>query len=410
MRATRLLLGCVGAGIASLAMGCEPSASAPPPQAAPAPSAAAAPAAGSSQADLAAAIAENDPFERARKLSELLPRLGADAIPAVKDQLLRTRALLGGAEFELLTRFWARHEPKAATNWAFGLTAPTLRTIAVNTVVEEWAKQDPEATLAGTATLIRKDTDRTAVWVSRVALTRGWFARDRAALEAYIRGLGVTATREEWVLAYVVVLGQDQGADALMRWAEALPADDEPFKRSAYHHVTTFISGFDPAAARRWCDANCEGPYAVGMRATVALTALRSGGDPKALVEWLTQAPSNPENDQTLVTAYATWARRDRDAALAWMRERLGGSEPWLRKLQVPYARNLAQTAPAEAIELAKSAEPEAAREPLMIDIARAWRQQDEAAAEAWLSASTLSEQARESARTVPEQQGTAPL
>jgi hypothetical protein len=237
-----------------------------------------------------------------------------------------------------------------------------------------------------------------------------------------VRGLGVAPEREDWLLGYVLVLGQAQGSDAIMSWADALSDADEPFKRSAYHHVTTFLSGFDPAAAERWCDKHCDGPYAVGMRAVVVLNRLRSGENVGPIVEWLSRAPQSAENDQTLITAFATWCRRDREAAFAWMRDKLAnGSEPWVAKLKVPYARQLAETAPAEAIEVAQSAEPESVREPLLIEIARNWRSKDASAADAWLAGSPLSEQARESARSAPapesesarsspEKQGAAPL
>ena len=52
-----------------------------------------------------------------------------------------------------------------------------------------------------------------------------------------------------------------------------------------------------------------------------------------------------------------------------------------------------------EAIQWAERVEYEAARELLLVRIARAWLSQDEEAAEAWLSQSSLSERAREEAR-----------
>jgi hypothetical protein len=420
MKATRLLAGCVGAAIAlASVLGCERSATET--EAAGAASASTETQASSPDGTLRAVIADPDAFSRARKLSELLPTLGSDAIPAVKSQLLRSRAALSGAEFELLVRFWASKDPREATAWAFQLVAPTYRALAVQTAVEEWAAIDGPAALAGIGKAIQSDTEVNTIWVSRVALMRGWFRSDRAGLEAHVRGLGVTPEREDWVLGYILVLGQAQGADAVMQWAEARPEDDEPLKRSAYHHVTAFFNNFDPQAAQRWCDKQCDGPYAVGMRAVVVLGRLQSGEDVKPIVEWVSQAPRSAENDQTLITAFATWGRRDRDAAFAWMREKLAnGSEPWLSLLKVPYARQLAETAPAEAIEVAKSAEPESAREALLIEIARRWRSQDAAAADAWLASSPLSAEARESARSAPppapasasapEEKGAAPL
>jgi hypothetical protein len=60
------------------------------------------------------------------------------------------------------------------------------------------------------------------------------------------------------------------------------------------------------------------------------------------------------------------------------------------------------RTSPARAIEWASRVEDEKIRERLLVRVARAWRWQDEAAAEAWLRESPLSEEARERARKLP--------
>jgi hypothetical protein len=282
--------------------------------------------------------------------------------------------------------------------------------IAVQTAVEEWAKRDPRAVQAALAKLITPRTDSNAAQAAQVALLRGWFQHDRAALEQHIRGLGVTPERENQILGFALVMAQAEGADAVVRWAESVPADDEPYKRSVFYHVAALLSTFDPPAARRWCDAHCDGPFAVGMRPVIVMNQLRDGEDGKMLVEWLVQAPESPDNDQTLAIAYGTWARRDPDTALAWLRaKRDNGPEPWVRKLTVPYARNLASTAPAEAIQVAAELESAEAREALLVEIARTWRSQDEAAAEAWLAGSPLSEQAREAARQAAPPANPAP-
>ena len=84
-----------------------------------------------------------------------------------------------------------------------------------------------------------------------------------------------------------------------------------------------------------------------------------------------------------------------------WIEQKLAGTapEPWLRPLIGTYALQLAADSPAEAIPWAERVEYEAARELLLVRIARRWLSQDEEAAEAWLSQSPLSERAREEAR-----------
>ncbi len=365
--------------------------------------------AGSADAALAAALGDPDAYARARKLAELLPTLGPEAIPAVKRKLDRSRAGLGGAEFELLVHFWASQDPSSAATWAFGLIAQRYRIPAIHTAVELWAEADPAAALAGvTAASVRADVPTAEA--ARLALLRGWFRSDRPGLEKYLQSLGSTAEREASLLVYAIALVQAEGSDALMRWAEAIPTDDESYKRSAYFQATSALAAFDPAAAQRWCDRHCEGPYAVGMRQVIVTTWLNSGRDGRSMVEWVSRAPETPSNDQTLVAAYGIWAKRDREAALDWMRQQQSaGPQPWVRKLYGPFARHLAATSPAEAIEWAGRVELDSEREALLIEIAHGWRRQDEAAAEAWLAGSPLSESAREMARKPDPSDGLPP-
>ena len=94
------------------------------------------------------------------------------------------------------------------------------------------------------------------------------------------------------------------------------------------------------------------------------------------------------------------WTRRDRNAALAWMAKHTTGEpEPWLRPLYPYYARLLFRDAPADSIKWAERIENDQEREKLLIEVARGWRNRDEAAAEKWLLQSSLSEQAREKVR-----------
>ena len=73
--------------------------------------------------------------------------------------------------------------------------------------------------------------------------------------------------------------------------------------------------------------------------------------------------------------------------------------EPWLRPILSVYALLVAEDAPAVAIEWAERIEDDEDRETVLMLVARAWRQVDEAEAEAWLLQSPLSEEFREKAR-----------
>ena len=125
------------------------------------------------------------------------------------------------------------------------------------------------------------------------------------------------------------------------------------------------------------------------------------------VVEWVARVPEGDEEQRankrhSLWVAYASWAYNDREAALDWMAQKIAEAEepePWVRFLYAEYARQLAADSPAEAIRWAERVEDETDRERTLVRIARFWRRQDEEAAEAWLSQSSLSEGALEQAR-----------
>jgi hypothetical protein len=110
--------------------------------------------------------------------------------------------------------------------------------------------------------------------------------------------------------------------------------------------------------------------------------------------------PEGQEKKLAVRVAFAIWGQWDREAALAWMAAQTTGEpDPWLRPTFPVYARLLAQDSPADGIEWAGRIEDDEEREIVLTQIARAWRQVDEAAAEAWLRESSLSEEAREKVR-----------
>jgi hypothetical protein len=201
-------------------------------------------------------------------------------------------------------------------------------------------------------------------------------------------------------LSYALALQHAEGSDPVMRWAEAIPAADERYKRAVYRQVSTALAWADPEAAKRWCDAQCEGPFGASLRSAMVRTWLHNGDDMAAILEWVSRAPEGPSKTHALRTGYESWALKDREAALRWMQLKIAeGPQPWIRLLFGAYARQLAATSPAAAIEWAERIEADSAREEMLIRIARRWHRQDAAAAEAWLSQSQLSEQARDKVR-----------
>src|SRR5262245_2940724 len=131
---------------------------------------------------LAAALRDPDPYARARSLGELLPTLGAEAVPEVRKALDEFRLGLGAVEFELLLRFWASHEPAEATTWTFKRASPLYRNAASRTVIETWAASDPAAAVVAVDSA-EEEADVEIQRIAELALVQGWFKKDRPGLE-----------------------------------------------------------------------------------------------------------------------------------------------------------------------------------------------------------------------------------
>jgi hypothetical protein len=347
---------------------------------------------------LAEALRDADAYARARRLGALLPTLGPAAIPDVREALEDYTLDIGAVEFELLVRFWASREPAAATNWVLERGRPDYKAAAMRVAMELWAAVDPEAALV-VVQAVRGQTGPEVVRAAEVALVRGWFESGHAGLEQYIRDLGMSIQRQRALFAYALAIVRKQGSEAVMRWAESVPEADAVYKLSVYRQVTSALGAFDRDAALRWCDAHCDGPYGSSLRQMIARQWLLDEGGVSPL-EWLSRAPEGEDRENSLRVIFATWGVIDREAALGWMATQTAGEPaPWARSLFAHYAKLLAPDSPAKAIEWAERVEDDREREAALILVASIWRQQDEAASEAWLLQSSLSEEAREKAR-----------
>jgi hypothetical protein len=343
------------------------------------------------------ALRDADPYARARTLGALLPTLGPEAIPEVEQALRDPTLDVGATEYELLVRFWASHAPEAATRWVVDRSPLFYRNALVQIALPLWVAADLQASLIAVREwqTFRPDVRE----ASARGLVLGWYAAGLPGLTQYIQDMGVGFEQQLALATYLRAAIPKEGAPAVMRWAESVPEEDPAYKLTVYRQVASALPLFDQAAAMRWCEAQCDGPFGNNLRNILAGRWVLNDG--AGALEWLSTAPDGPEKDLAIRASFATWGRADREAALAWMADQTadGKLAAWLKPVLPVYARLLAERSPTEAIEWAQRIEREREREITLIKIARRWRESDETAAEAWLEASPLSEEAREKVR-----------
>ena len=350
--------------------------------------------------DLADICRDKDPYSTARRLGALLPTLGPEMVPAVKQTLQNLRLDLRATEVELLVWFWATHQPQEAALWAKKKAPVGYREAAVYSALRVWAEADPSAAIAFAWPWI-EEPDYTLQVMVPIALVRGWYAQgDPPELREWISKLPMDIGSQRAVSAYLRVVIEQQGPQVAMSWAESLPdEEDTSFKLTVFRRVVDLLSQLDPQAAVRWCDAHCDGPYGTNMR---NLTARKwAYHDAKAALAWLSTANEGYERNLAVRMTWAQWSRMDRDAAVAWAEAHTQEGElpVWIRPIYPVYARVLSEEAPIEALRWGSLIENEKEREHVLINVARVWRRTDEAAVEEWLRQSALSEQAREKVR-----------
>jgi hypothetical protein len=302
----------------------------------------------------------------------------------------------GATEYELLLRYWATHQGEDASRWAVEKSPTSFRIAAVLASLTVWAEADPQAAASATQKWAKRPDVRTAVLV---ALVRGWFAANPSELARFIHDIGAGLSRQRALSNYIRAVIRTQGIEAAVRWAESLPDDDATYKLAVYRQVSAALSLFDHEAGLRWCEAHCDGPYGKDLRNSISRRWVRIG-DGAAALAWLSSAPEGWEKDFDVRVTFAEWAQTNREAAMAWMAAQpTGEPDLGLQPILPVYAKLLAEDSPADAIGWAERIERDKDRRFVLIEVARAWRQVDEAATEAWLQQSSLSEEDREKVR-----------
>ena len=353
---------------------------------------------------LVAVISDPDEFARARKLGELLPALGPRGLPIVKQvigQFASARIEMGASDYELLMRYWALHDAEGASRYAYGSAPRGYKVGAIYATVRPWMRDHPEEALAFLREWGAEQGDYGAA--VQVALVQGWYDSGKPGLEEYVHDLGPSFERQRALGAYLTAKIRAQGPQAAISWAEAVPEEDSAYRLEVFRSVGESLVPFDVEAAKRFCEAHCDGPNGNEVRAEIATRwALNGKGEGGAALEWLSSVPVNDQTEFAVRRTYSIWGDYEREAALAWMKPYVDGELPaWLRPALPIYVRLLGATSPEESLALVKKffAKEGNLYDHWTVTIARPWRQRDEAAAEAWLANASLSPEALEKIR-----------
>lgn len=279
---------------------------------------------------------------------------------------------------------WTRRAPANAADWlaSTGVTSSALYTAAAMT----WAEQDPEASLAWTASLPSTKASKSAL--NAVALE--WARQDpqtaAAALDPYLK----TANNGPELATILADVWGTSDPASTATWIETLPAGS--VREQAAGTLATIWATHDIDAALAWVDTLESAPMREQVIAHLG-TAL-GGLEPGRALDWLLSLPSD-EAANGITGALNSWAATDAMGLYAWIND---ASDPQIADLA---RRSLGDVITQEdmfgAMDLALGITDDQLRENTLARYYRYWRKDDLASADEWfmLYGSSLDESSR---------------
>jgi hypothetical protein len=350
-------------------------------------------------AAIRAALAEKDGLDRAVRTATILQHLDPENVAeatAVYDRLVH---ILDAQDVRPFAIAWARFDPAAALEHTLSWRFPDKRKAGARAAIEGWAMRDPAGALQAYDEA-RARVPSISEELLRSLLT-GWLYSGEGGLVEYLTGLS-SRKQETAVTRVVARLMYSGDADAAMRWVESIVQDDAyemKFKKQVFRRGMRMLGRADPELTATWAMEHEGQPYATDAARIVA--GRWGSRDGRAAMQWVRELPREEVPELAVREAFRTWMASDREGAVAWLESET------LTAFHDPaiayYANILANPDPEEAIVWCERLLDSASQLPCLKTAAAKWFQKDPAAAETWLQQSSLDEEARRAARTLPE-------
>lgn len=330
-------------------------------------------------------LGAEDPLRRVGELGALLPRLGAESLPAVLEAFENSTVDAGDPELILLGSWWARFDPEGALEW---ITTDWRADhgVVMASVYRSWAHVDPQAAL-GAARGVRFPEQRHLCMDAAIA---GWDESGQPGLIRFVAAQSDRIVQQNVadVLARrrVIKLGV-QGA---LDWVEALP-DEGEMKKVMRRRIASAGIRVDPESILSWAQPLIENETVSGLPRRIGTRWVRS--DPEAAMAWLATLPEGSDRDDGVIESYRTWLRRDPVAATAWIEA--NEIDVWNEPALAVYSRGTWRRDPLATVERLLKITNEDLRYATITWISQRWVAKDREAADAWLQQADLPDDVR---------------
>jgi len=367
----------------------------------------------SSMASFRASLEQPDALERSYRFHGFLQTLSPDEVAEASEVIESRSPWLVQDELLNFMLAWTDFDAPAAFEWALSRSG-SFRKEASAAALEAWAFHDP---VAARQALESVDPRVLPIPLGEF-LVAGWLkGGHHDGVFEYIMGQRPGTGRQRYTNLLTIELMRD-GADAVVRWAEAIP-DDAPgsYKTMAFQKAANILASVDPVRASRWIETHLGRDYAAAAPRMIGRRWLEI--DPPAAMAWLASLPREDENDRALQTTLRIWLAKEPEAAESWVRaasEARGGRSA----IDVMIARHAGD--PPTAIGWAQQIADPADKARTMVRLGRAWCRREGEACRRWIEASELSPQMqsaivklasaghRSGGRRVPENGGSDPV
>jgi hypothetical protein len=344
------------------------------------------------------ALAEPLHIDRMARLASALEQLRERDLADVRPVFDEHLPGLARGEVRMFVSAWASLDPLAAHAWARAIPFESQREEALAVSVQDWAVRSPLEAQRVAEELVLPGRRRAANPLSR--LVKGWVHSPEGGLEDY---LVRHPERGDLVSAVVQEIYRARGAQGVMRWTETFVArsDDSDQRWQAFRKAVRTIGYRDPEAATGWVSER----YANDAYARDGPTLLAESWawrDPEQAIEWLRSRAPEPARAEALEATYRTWLNRDGDRAREWLAKQ--PDDRFYDPAHVATAKLAIRSRDADrAIASCDRVAPSQLRQNCLHAVAAQWYGWDPVAAGAWMEASDLDPELRDSVRSVQQ-------
>jgi hypothetical protein len=282
-----------------------------------------------------------------------------------------------------VSSYLARRDRTAALEWAERLTSSEARRFAMQSVLQQWATDDPKAAAEYCAS---HPVETPELISSAVA---GWVRKDPSGALAWARSLPEGPQREAALVSGISSLAASDPQQAANLATTTLSGNKQS---QALGSIAGAWAVTDPSAAAAWASKLSDGSARMNAESNVASVWVRQ--DPATAAAWALRLP----NSHAISTIAREWAAQDSAAVARWLDTVPSGNA---RDSAVSnFSRAVADSDPEGAVTWAATISQPAQRDSAISDVYQQWRRTDPKAAATWLQTTTaISEEARKRIR-----------